>query len=41
MSGELWKDKCVHPGDMISAWAVVLIEVVVVLLISVVSAWNF
>jgi hypothetical protein len=38
MSNELWKEKRVRPGDVISAWVVVLIEVVIVLLISGMSA---
>ena len=33
MSSELWKEKCIHEGEVISAWLVVLIEVVIVLLI--------
>jgi hypothetical protein len=38
MSSEFWKEKRVHSGDVISAWIVVLIEVVVVLVISGISS---
>jgi hypothetical protein len=40
MSSELWKEKRIRRGEVISAWAVVLIEVVVVLLIFGISASN-
>jgi hypothetical protein len=33
MSRELWEEKRIHRGEVISAWLLVLIEVVVVLMI--------
>jgi hypothetical protein len=38
MSNDLWKEKRIHRGEVVSAWLVVLIEVVVVLLIFGISA---
>jgi hypothetical protein len=40
MSSELWEEKRIHRGEMVSAWLVVVIEVVVVLLIFGISASN-
>jgi hypothetical protein len=33
MSRELWEEKRIHRGEVISAWLLVLIEVVVALMI--------
>jgi hypothetical protein len=38
MSRELWEEKRIHRGEVISAWLVVLIEVVVVLMMFGMSA---
>ena len=38
MSSDLWKEKRIHRGEVVAAWLVVLIEVVIVLLIFGISA---
>lgn len=40
MSGESWEEKSIHRGDVISAWLVVLIELVVALAILGMSTVN-
>src|SRR5262245_3734868 len=40
MSSDLWNEKRIHRGEVISAWLVVLIEVVIVLLIFGISGPN-